>query len=73
MNHAQLIALGRSLRVADEHGQRLTEGDAPPATEEISRDLQRAVDLLSEAVTAPRPSPAAPSIQQAWSTRTRST
>ncbi|MCE0446785.1 hypothetical protein LT493_25995 [Streptomyces tricolor] len=55
MNHAQLIALGRSLRVAGEHGQRLTESETTPDHEEIRRDLERALDLLDEAISSPKP------------------
>ncbi|CAL9327241.1 hypothetical protein [Streptomyces sp. SudanB182_2057] len=55
MNHAQLIALGRSLRVAGEHGQRLTDSEATPDTEEIRRDLERALGLLDEAISGPKP------------------
>ncbi|MFE6946103.1 hypothetical protein [Streptomyces chartreusis] len=52
MNHAQLIALGRSLRVAGEHGQRLDEAGATANTAEIRQDLERALALLDDAVTS---------------------
>ncbi|MFI9176110.1 hypothetical protein [Streptomyces lincolnensis] len=55
MNHAQLIALGRSLRVAGEHGQGLSEGASMASPEEIRRDLERAMGLLSDAVSSPKP------------------
>jgi hypothetical protein len=55
MNHAQLIALGRSLRVAGEHGQRLTDSETAPDIYEIRRDLERALDLLDEAISGPKP------------------
>ncbi|TGZ12400.1 hypothetical protein DV517_74950 [Streptomyces sp. S816] len=57
MNHAQLIALGRALRVAGEHGQRLTadtEGEAVLNTEELRQDLERALHLLDETITTPK-------------------
>ena len=46
MNHAQLVALGRALRVAGEHEERLISGEAVLNMEEIRRDLERAVALL---------------------------
>ncbi len=33
MNHAQLVALGRALRLAGEHGQRLEDATATAATD----------------------------------------
>ncbi|MFH8342992.1 hypothetical protein [Streptomyces sp. AM6-12] len=57
MNHAQLIALGRALRVAGEHGQRLTastDGEAVLNTEELRQDLERALHLLDETITTPK-------------------
>ncbi|MEU8718574.1 hypothetical protein [Streptomyces sp. NPDC048663] len=55
MNHAQLVALGRSLRVAGEHGQRLADHGADASVEEIRGDLERALALLENAVTASKP------------------
>ncbi|MET9197110.1 hypothetical protein ABZX60_27885 [Streptomyces olivaceus] len=55
MNHAQLIALGRSLRVAGEHGQRLEDHGADADTQEIRQDLERALMLLSDAVSTSEP------------------
>jgi hypothetical protein len=56
VNHAQLIALGRSLRVAGEHGQRLDEAaTATTDIAEIHRDLERALALVDEAINTPKP------------------
>jgi hypothetical protein len=55
VNHAQLIALGRALRVAGEHGQRLDGVSSAPSTEEIRQDLERAFALLDEAVSTSKP------------------
>ncbi|MDQ1013518.1 hypothetical protein [Streptomyces afghaniensis] len=60
MNHAQLIALGRALRVAGEHGQRLDDNAAALNTEEIRQDLERAFALLEEAVSTPKPTTRCP-------------
>lgn len=54
MNHAQLIVLGRSLRLAGEHGQRLEGKDAVLNADEVRQDLERALALLDEAVTTPK-------------------
>ncbi|MFG2885684.1 hypothetical protein ACGFYV_25900 [Streptomyces sp. NPDC048297] len=55
MNHAQLSALGRSLRVAGEHGQRLDDSQAALPPEEIRQDLERALNLLNETISTPKP------------------
>ncbi|WP_331748699.1 hypothetical protein [Streptomyces chartreusis] len=60
MNHAQLIALGRSLRVAGEHGQRLDDSATAPNTAEIRQDLERALALLEDAVTTAKPTTRCP-------------
>lgn len=60
MNHAQLIALGRSLRVAGEHGQRLEDHGADANTQEIRQDLERALALLDDAVSTPKPTTRCP-------------
>ncbi|MCG7210452.1 hypothetical protein [Streptomyces arenae] len=55
MNHAQLTALGRALRLLGEHGEALT-GDTPDAKlHEVKDDLRRALDLLEESVSAAAP------------------
>ncbi|MFF9090483.1 hypothetical protein ACF1BE_29640 [Streptomyces sp. NPDC014991] len=60
MNHAQLIALGRSLRVAGEHGQRLEDQVADGNTQEIRQDLERALALLEDAVSTSKPTTRCP-------------
>ncbi|MGW9496017.1 hypothetical protein ACWG5P_16775 [Streptomyces prasinus] len=56
MNHAQLTALGRALRVLGEHGEALT-GDTPDAKlHEVRADLKRALDRLEESVDTAAPS-----------------
>ncbi|MFF4271123.1 hypothetical protein [Streptomyces sp. NPDC001536] len=56
MNHAQLTALGRALRLLGEHGEALT-GDTPDSKlYEVKADIKRALDLLDESVTAAAPS-----------------
>ncbi|MER6953140.1 MULTISPECIES: hypothetical protein [unclassified Streptomyces] len=55
MNHAQLTALGRALRVLGEHGDALT-GDTPDAKlHEVKADLRRALELLDESVVGAAP------------------
>lgn len=56
MNHAQLTALGRALRVLGEHGEALS-ADTPDAwLHEVRDDLRRALDLLEDTVTTAPPS-----------------
>lgn len=50
VNHAQLIALGQSLRIAGEYAQRLDV--IASDTQEIRLDLERALALLHDAVTS---------------------
>jgi hypothetical protein len=60
MNHAQLTALGRALRLLGEHGEALT-GDTPDARlHEVKGDLKRALDLLEESVSGAAPSTRCP-------------
>ncbi len=55
MNHAQLTALGRALRLLGEHGETLT-GDTPDARlHEVKADLKRALDLLEDSVSSAAP------------------
>lgn len=55
MQHAQLSALGRALRVLGEHGERLSP-DLPEAKlREITDDARRALDLLENVVEGPAP------------------
>ncbi|MEV2216489.1 hypothetical protein AB0H86_34580 [Streptomyces sp. NPDC050997] len=56
MNHAQLTALGRALRVLGEHGDALT-GDTPDTKlHEVKADIKRALDLLVDSVSGTAPS-----------------
>ena len=55
MNHAQLTALGRALRVLGEHGDALS-ADMPDARlHEVKADIKRALELLDETVTTAAP------------------
>ncbi|MFD5566802.1 hypothetical protein [Streptomyces cadmiisoli] len=56
MNHAQLNALGRALRLVGEHGEALTADTPDARLHEIRADLQRALDLLTDSVTTTAPS-----------------
>jgi hypothetical protein len=55
MNHAQLTALGRALRVLGEHGETLTADTPDARLHEFKADLRRALDLLDETVTTAAP------------------
>jgi len=55
MNHAQLTALGRALRVLGEHGDALTADSPDAKLHEVKADLKRALDLLDETVTTAAP------------------
>ncbi|MFE9247728.1 hypothetical protein [Streptomyces sp. NPDC007088] len=55
MQHAQLSALGRALRLLGEHGEQLGQ-DVPDARlREITTDVRRALELLENAVEGPAP------------------
>jgi hypothetical protein len=56
MNHAQLTALGRALRVLGEHGEALTADTPDARLHEVKADLRRALDLLEESVGSAAPS-----------------
>ncbi|MEZ3177176.1 hypothetical protein KYY02_00165 [Streptomyces pimonensis] len=56
MNHAQLTALGRALRVLGEHGETLSADTPDARLHEVKADLRRALDLLEESVTTAAPS-----------------
>jgi hypothetical protein len=60
MNHAQLTALGRALRVLGEHGESLTADTPDARLHEIKADLRRALDLLDESVATSAPSTRCP-------------
>ncbi|QKZ20656.1 hypothetical protein [Streptomyces chartreusis] len=51
MNHAQLTALGRALRLLGEHGEALTADTPDTRLHEVKADLRRAIDLLDESVS----------------------
>ncbi|MEU1195510.1 hypothetical protein ABZ446_04735 [Streptomyces sp. NPDC005813] len=55
MNHAQLTALGRALRLLGEHGDALTADTPDAKLHEVKADLKRALDLLDETVTTAAP------------------
>ncbi|MEV6590426.1 hypothetical protein [Streptomyces acidicola] len=55
MNHAQLTALGRALRLLGEHGDALTSTTPDAKLHEVKADLRRALDLLDETVTTAAP------------------
>ncbi|MGV9889664.1 hypothetical protein [Streptomyces sp. NPDC003395] len=55
MNHAQLTALGRALRLLGEHGDALTADTPDARLHEVKADLRRALDLLEESVTSAPP------------------
>lgn len=56
MNHAQLTALGRALRVLGEHGEALSADTPDARLHEVKDDLRRALDLLEESVSTAAPS-----------------
>ncbi|MDQ0812722.1 hypothetical protein QFZ63_004436 [Streptomyces sp. B3I7] len=55
MNHAQLTALGRALRVLGEHGEALGADTPDAKLHEAKDDLKRALDLLEESISGDRP------------------
>ncbi|WP_030164983.1 hypothetical protein [Streptomyces sp. NRRL S-813] len=60
MNHAQLTALGRALRLLGEHGEALTADTPDAKLHEVRGDLRRALDLLEESVTGAAPATRCP-------------
>ncbi|MEV0223722.1 hypothetical protein [Streptomyces sp. NPDC050704] len=60
MNHAQLTALGRALRVLGEHGDALSADTADTKLHEVKADLKRALDLLEETVSTAAPTTRCP-------------
>ncbi|MFE9031489.1 hypothetical protein ACFYOA_35420 [Streptomyces iakyrus] len=60
MNHAQLTALGRALRLLGEHGEALTADTPDAKLHEVKADLKRALDLLEESVSNAAPSTRCP-------------
>ncbi|MGW0711376.1 hypothetical protein ACWD4G_36380 [Streptomyces sp. NPDC002643] len=55
MNHAQLTALGRALRLLGEHGESLTADTPDARLHEVKADIRRALELLDESVTTAAP------------------
>ncbi|MEU5536763.1 hypothetical protein [Streptomyces sp. NPDC020362] len=60
MNHAQLTALGRALRLLGEQGEALTADTPDARLHEIKSDLRRALDLLDETVGTGAPTTRCP-------------
>src|SRR5919201_1929897 len=60
MNHAQLTALGRALRVLGEHGEALGADTPDAKLHEVKADLRRALDLLDESVAGAAPATRCP-------------
>ncbi|MEW2130767.1 hypothetical protein [Streptomyces sp. NPDC005435] len=60
MNHAQLTALGRALRLVGEHGESLTTDTPDARLHEVKTDLRRALDLLEESLEAGAPTTRCP-------------
>ncbi|MET9764658.1 hypothetical protein ABZ016_37265 [Streptomyces sp. NPDC006372] len=60
MNHAQLTALGRALRLLGEHGEALTSDTPDAKLHEVKGDLKRALELLDESVAGAAPSTRCP-------------
>lgn len=55
MNHAQLTALGRALRVLGEHGEALTADTTDAKLHEVKADLQRALAILEDTAIGSAP------------------
>ncbi|MFI0240165.1 hypothetical protein [Streptomyces sp. NPDC016845] len=60
MNHAQLTALGRALRLLGEHGDALTGDTADAKLHEVRGDVKRALELLDDTVTGSAPTTRCP-------------
>lgn len=60
MNHAQLTALGRALRLLGEHGEALSADTPDTKLHEVRADLKRALELLDETVTTAAPTTRCP-------------
>jgi hypothetical protein len=60
MNHSQLTALGRALRLLGEHGEALNADTPDTKLHEVKADLRRALDLLEESVTGGAPTTRCP-------------
>ncbi|MGW4083644.1 hypothetical protein ACWEGS_11460 [Streptomyces sp. NPDC004822] len=55
MNHAQMTALGRALRLVGEHGDALTADTPDARLHEMKADLRRALELLDESAGGAAP------------------
>ncbi len=55
MNHAQLTAVGRALRVLGEHGEALGTDTPDAKLHEVKADLKRALELLENTVSTAAP------------------
>ncbi|KND41003.1 hypothetical protein IQ64_31255, partial [Streptomyces stelliscabiei] len=55
MNHAQLTALGRALRLLGEHGETLSAETTDARLHEVKADIRRALELLDDTVAAAKP------------------
>ncbi|WP_369037181.1 MULTISPECIES: hypothetical protein [Streptomyces] len=55
MNHAQLTALGRALRVLGEHGDALGSDTPDAKLQEVKADLKRALAILEDTVSGSAP------------------
>ncbi len=60
MNHVQLTALGRALRVLGEHGDALSTEMPDSKLHEVKADLKRALALLEDTVTTAAPTTRCP-------------
>ena len=60
MNHAQMTALGRALRVLGEHGDALYADTPDAKLHEMKADLRRALELLDESVSGAAPATRCP-------------
>ncbi|MFE2626865.1 hypothetical protein ACFXDP_02815 [Streptomyces sp. NPDC059374] len=60
MNHAQMTALGRALRVLGEHGDALSADTPDARLHEMKADLRRALELLDESVAGAAPATRCP-------------
>ncbi|MFF2506057.1 hypothetical protein ACFVTY_22095 [Streptomyces sp. NPDC058067] len=60
MNHAQLTALGRALRLLGEHGEGLGADTPDGKLHEMKQDVKRALELIEESVTGAPPTTRCP-------------
>lgn len=60
VNHAQLTALGRALRLLGEHGEGLSTDTPDSKLHEMRADVKRALDLIEDSVTGDPPTTRCP-------------